>query len=149
MLVGTTYGAFEWGLFEFIVIFDLVLYFSSFVSHCLKLSSIHTRVSKFETSITDSNKRLLELEESRNVDSEMGDELKSTVMAMETQLTAERCSTTKLKSEISALRKESLRLTEEALDLQSRSIRDYLMFLNVDECNTLDERRNEDCIEKI
>ena len=91
----------------------------------------------------------MELEESRNVDSEMGDELKSTVMAMETQLTAERCSPTKLESEISALRKESLRLTEEALDLQSRSIRDYLMFLNVDECNTLDERRNEDCIEKI
>jgi len=59
----------------------------------LKLSSIDTRVSKLETSITYSNKHLLELEESRTFDSEMGDELKSTVMAMETQLTAERSNT--------------------------------------------------------
>lgn len=54
-----------------------------------------------------------------------------------------------LNAEVNALRQETERVSEESVDLQARSMRDNLLFFNFQECDSSDERRTENCTEKI
>jgi hypothetical protein len=51
--------------------------------------------------------------------------------------------------ECEKLKNDNSCLTDEVVDLQSRSMRDNLLFFGVSELNTIDERRNENCHERI
>lgn len=114
-----------------------------------KLTAIDSRVSHLENSVTESNKRLNDLEESKAFDIQSTEDIRSSLHDMKKQLTIERTSTDKLTLEVNALRKENSRLSEEALDLQTRSMRDNLLFFNIPECSSFEERKAENCINKI
>lgn len=58
-------------------------------------------------------------------------------------------STDKFSDDLHAIKQETLRLAEESLDLQARSMRDNLLFFNLPESNSFEERRDEKCDEKF
>ena len=55
----------------------------------------------------------------------------------------------KMAREHESLKRENASLTSEITDLQARSMRDNLLFFGLDEAGTPDERRAENCAEKI
>ena len=114
-----------------------------------RLSIMDTRVSSVETSITDTNKRLIELEVSRSVDSQSCDEIRSKQKQIDTDIKQERIRSTNMKKEFDQLKLTNKKLTDDIVDLQSRSMRDNLLFFNFDELPTPSARSEENCVAKI
>lgn len=90
-----------------------------------------------------------EIEKSRAYDSQSCDEIRSRHNEIEKELVNERKNSQKMKTECESLLTDYTRLNEEVLDLQSRSMRDNLLFFGIPECSTFDQRKEEDCLNKI
>lgn len=71
------------------------------------------------------------------------------LQTIEKQLADEKLANERLNAEVNTLRQETERVSEETVDLQARSMRDNLLFFNFQECDSFDERCNENCTEKI
>ena len=107
------------------------------------------RVSSVETNLTDNNKRLIELEVSRSVDSQTCDEIRSKQKQADTDMKQERTRSTNMNKELDKLKSANKKLTDDIVDLQSRSMRDNLLFFNFDELPTPSARSEENCVAKI
>lgn len=114
-----------------------------------KLNSIESRVTKLERGFEASEKKLVDLETSRSFDAQNCDELKKNLEEIESKLSDEKRRNEHLSTEIKSLSTETARLSEESLDSKARSMRDNLLFFNIPECVTFEERKAENCVEKI
>lgn len=114
-----------------------------------KISSIDNRVTSLERSVNDNNTKLTELEVSRNLDASICSELQNQQKTLDSQLKDERTRVAKLSADIIEVQKLNEGLSEEVIDLQSRSMRDNLLFFGIGEYTTPKERQEEDCITKI
>ena len=110
-----------------------------------KLSKMDDRVSSLEGSFHNSSRRITEIEASRAYDAQTCDELQSKQSNIDKQLKEVSKCKQKLTDQQVLLQTETARLSEEVLDLQSRSMRDNLLFFNFHECSTADERSSEEC----
>lgn len=114
-----------------------------------KLSAIESRVSALESSSVDMNKRFAEIETSRVVDAQTCDEILSKQDSIDKQLCDERKKFNKLASDFESLSKAKDAIQEDLVDIQSRSMRDNLLFFGFPEASSVDERRTENCTQKI
>lgn len=114
-----------------------------------KVSAVERRVSSLETRLTESNRQLSEIQASRAFDSQTCDEIKSAQTGLSKQLTGLSTVNDELARNLKSVSEENERLSEQLLDLQARSMRDNLLFFNISECQTREERMGEDCVAKI
>lgn len=114
-----------------------------------KLSNLESRITVLESSSQDLDKRVGDVEASRAVDSQTCDDILSKQDNIGKQLNEERKKLQKLAVEFESLSKSNDSMKEEMVDLQSRSMRDNLLFFGFSEPATFDERRSEDCARKI
>ena len=110
-----------------------------------KLSNMDGRVSSLEGKLHTNNCRISEIEASRAYDSQTCDELQTKQSSIDKQLTEISKSKKKLSDQHDILQSQTARMTEDILDLQSRSMRDNLLFFNFEEPNSFDGRASEDC----
>lgn len=111
----------------------------------VKMTSLDNRILALETSSKETNDRLTQVENSRMFDSQANDELRSKQTEIDNQLKNEQSRINNLKSECDKLK----RVNEDIIDLQSRSMRDNLLFFGHTECSSVEERRHEDCTKTI
>ena len=91
----------------------------------------------------------MEIERSRSFDSQNCDELKSQLKHLE-KLESGQCEQNKILSgKIDSLNSLNSQLSEDIIDLQSRSMRDNLLFFNVPEEQSFESRKSENCMVKI
>ena len=114
-----------------------------------KLATMDTRVLSLETTICDNNRKLIELEESRNFDSKVCEDIRKSQTRIENEITEGKVATDKLRQGFDMLQKKNESLSEEILELQTRSMKDNLLFFGIDECGTFEDRMQERCAEKI
>ncbi|XP_045174508.2 uncharacterized protein LOC123535821 [Mercenaria mercenaria] len=114
-----------------------------------KMTVIDQRVSSLESKVHEQNSKLTEFEVSRNFDSQSNDEIRKKQCDIDKQVKSGLESNKKVMSECESLKQETHRLSEEVIDLQSRSMRDNLLFFNFDEDISAEARKNEDCCSKI
>lgn len=121
-----------------------------------KISSFERRVTSLESVLADTNKqvsdtskRMNEIETSRVYDSQVCDDLNNKFALLESDLKAEKKKNESLLTEMQEVKRGNLRLSEEVLDVQSRSMRDNLLFHGVKECDSFESRRSENCIVKV
>ncbi|KAH3791309.1 hypothetical protein DPMN_144792 [Dreissena polymorpha] len=93
-----------------------------------KMSVIECRVSTLDLKLTVTENKLMEIERSRSFDSQNCDELKSQLKHFE-KLVSGQCEHNKILSgKIDSLNSLNSQLSEDIIDLQSRSMRDNLLF---------------------
>ena len=114
-----------------------------------KVKKIDGRVSSLENKIMECNKTISELQESRNFDSKVCEEIKKVQNNVKDQLSAILKENETITTHMKKLDSEKERLNETILDLQSRSMRDNLLFYGFAECRDRDERSTENCEEKV
>ena len=114
-----------------------------------KLSLMDGRVSSLENNVSHHNKTLCDIEASRAYDAQTCDEIRSQQTIIDRQLTDVITSDKTLSKDHVTLQNENARMSETVIDLQSRSMRDNLLFYNFQECSTADDRAKEDCSSKI
>jgi len=99
--------------------------------------------------LIETSKQLVEIETSRVVDSQTCDEINAKQANIDQQLEDECTRVNKISSDIERLKKENARLSEEVLDLKTRTMKDNLLFLGMGKCTTTVDRRSEDCAAKL
>ena len=114
-----------------------------------KVKKIDGRVSSLENKIMECNKTISELQESRNFDSKVCDEIKKVQNNVKDQLSAILKENEIITTNMKKMDNDKGRLNETILDLQSRSMRDNLLFYGFTECRDRDERSTENCEEKV
>ena len=114
-----------------------------------KFNQMETRLSSLESKLYQYDRKLNEIEASRHFDSQTCDEIKSKQVDIDLSLKTETLHNTRLASRLEEVNDENNRLNENLLDLQSRTMRDNLLFFNFDECVNENDRKSEDCTEKI
>lgn len=72
----------------------------------------------------------------------------SVAFKSQTRIKTAKADHAQLLKEVQNMKQERDTFFEDVVDLQSRSIRDNLLFLNFDEGATTEERKNENCSEK-
>lgn len=115
----------------------------------LTITGIDARVVTLETKMVSAADKLTDIERSRIFDSESVSELQQQQTDMQKQIKADRKHCETLRTDYEAMKRENTRLHEEILDLQSRTMRDNLVFINIPEKQTYDERKYEKCIDTI
>ena len=95
------------------------------------------------------NRKLIELEESRNFDSKVWEDIRKSQTRIENEITEGKVATDKLGQGFDMLQKKNESLSEEILELQTRSMMDNLSFFGIDECGTFEDGMQEKCAEKI
>lgn len=118
-------------------------------SMSLQFSKFENRVTSLETEVTQTNKRVVDLENSRAFDSQTCEEVNSKCKDLDSKLKSELKQCDSLQNDLSEVKSDNIRLSEEMLDLQSRSMRDNLLFHGIKECETFDARRQENCADAI
>ncbi|XP_060565046.1 uncharacterized protein LOC132724230 [Ruditapes philippinarum] len=113
------------------------------------MTLMENRVSSLESSVLENNGRILDVEASRAMDSQTCDELLEKQKSIDSVLKGERDRIKQLSNNYDTLKKQNHNLLEEVQDLQSRSMRDNLLFFGLDECKSFDERKSENCMNKI
>jgi len=114
-----------------------------------KMTAMDNRVSSLETSARECNGKLVDLEVSRTMDAQTCDEIRSKQSDIDSKLKEEKTHIQKLSAECETLKKSNLSLSEEITDLQSRSMRDNLLFFGITEANSPDDRKAEQCSDII
>ena len=99
--------------------------------------------------LIETSKKLVEIETIRVVDSQTCDEINVKQANIDQQLEDECTRVNKILSDIERLEKENARLSEEVLDLKTRTMKDNLLFLGMGKCTTTVDRRSEDCAAKL
>lgn len=114
-----------------------------------KMSSMDSKIILLEQHVGDCNGKVIEIEASRSHDSAVCDEILSKQRAFKKSMKDENVKCDRLSEDFARLKAENVRLNEELLDLQSRSMRENLLFFNFAEEAMSDDRKNEDCSSKI
>ena len=114
-----------------------------------KISHIDTRVISLETSSVGWNKSISEIEASRAFDSSTCEDLKHKQSKIDESIKAEKSRGEHLSKHVESLKHENRRLSEEMIDLQSRSMRDNLLFYNFKEATLPEARKDENCMKTI
>ncbi|XP_060585205.1 uncharacterized protein LOC132741129 [Ruditapes philippinarum] len=110
-----------------------------------KMTSLDTRVTFLEATARESDSKMNDIEKSKAFDSQICDELQKKNSELEKALKEERSRIASLNKDLSALKSVS----EDVTDLQSRSMRDNLLFFGFEEGKTPDDRRTENCTKLI
>ena len=114
-----------------------------------KIASIDRRVTLVETQVNESSRQLTELQTRRALDSQTCDDIKCAQSDISRHITDLNITKSSLGDELKSVSQENTLLNEQLLHLQSRSMRDNLLFHNIEECDNRDDRAKEDCIEKL
>lgn len=114
-----------------------------------KMNSMDTRITFMESKLSDYNNKVLEIEASRAHDSQTCDELSSKQISIDKMLQDEKIKCERLSADFARLQVENDRLSEEIVDLQTRSMRENLLFFDFEEETSSDDRKSEDCGSKI
>ncbi|XP_045214329.1 uncharacterized protein LOC123564656 [Mercenaria mercenaria] len=114
-----------------------------------KLTQMDRRVFSLESKLSETNSKLIEIEASRHFDSQLCDEIRSKQVDIDQMIRDETRKYTQIAKDYDNLKQENNRLSEEMLDIQSRSMRDNLLFFNFEECKVPEERKAEDCRKKL
>jgi len=107
-----------------------------------KMTHMDTRVSSLESSVREHSSKLIDLETSRTVDSQIVTDLEKTQKKESENIN-------KMSRDYESLKRQNANLSNEILDLQFRSMRDNLLFFGFDECDSVENRKTENCTEKI
>lgn len=91
----------------------------------------------------------MEIETSRNFDSQTCDEIRAKQTDIDKQLQSEKNRYSSMKNTLEGLQLENANLQEEILNMQTRSMRDNLLFYNFAEKNTIEERKTENCSDVV
>ena len=116
---------------------------------CRCLSLMDGRVTSLECEVSDQRSQLNEIQASRAFDSQTCEEIKAKQLIIDKQLLETAKSKSSVTSEHKLLVKNNARMSEEIIDLQSRSMRDNLLFFNFKEGESQEERASEDCSKKV
>jgi hypothetical protein len=123
---------------------------SQIASLTQKITSIDTKVVFLEGKVNNCQSKVNEIEASRAFDSSTCDEIRSKHSLIEKQLEHEKNSYREIKSAgYDKLKSDYARVSEDLIDVQSRSMRDNLLFFDFTECETATERKGENCEKKI
>ena len=114
-----------------------------------KMTVMDGRVSSLESKVSDNMRTLIGIEASRAHDSQTCDEIQTKQSVIDKQLKDERLRSTKLEKDLERVQKSNSAMSEDIIDLQARSMRDSLLFFGFDECNTFEDRREENCVHTI
>lgn len=114
-----------------------------------KLSHMDARVTSLETKSHESSRKISEIEASRHFDSQSCDEIKNKQSELDKVIKAEKLRSEQLSKNVDSLKQENRRLSDDMIDMQSRSMRDNLLFFNFEELQLADDRKNEDCTKTV
>lgn len=117
------------------------------ISHNMK--NVEVRVNLLETKLSDQCTELNGLKCSRDFDSKTCDELKKANEKLQHDLKTEISKRDELSDKFENVCKEKNSLQEDIIDLKGRSMRDNLLFYNIDEEPDRESRKNENCSEKV
>ncbi|XP_045163587.2 uncharacterized protein LOC123527917 [Mercenaria mercenaria] len=110
-----------------------------------KISVMDGRVTSLEESMSKTNDRLNTVENSRAYESQVCDDLISKQSEIDKVLQKERERITQLQKSYDKFKS----VPDEITDLQSRSMRDNLLFFGFDELSTAESRRSENCANTV
>ena len=119
----------------------------SFMSH--KMTLMDNRVSSLELTLSDTNNKIRDIETSHEIDAKTRGDMISKQTSLDKQLKQERSNIESLSNDLSDVKSTNKDLNEQIIDLQSRSMRDNLLFHGIEECVSYEDRRSEDCATKI
>lgn len=114
-----------------------------------RVVTIDTRLTLLETSVREQGRRLNDIEASRNYDSQVCHDLETKQINIDRCLQAEKKLREAMQTDLQKLKLENSRLSDEVVDLQSRSMRDNLLFFGLIEKELHEDRKNENCTELI
>lgn len=114
-----------------------------------QLTKMNTRVSSLETKLEDTNRKLSDIEQSRSVDAQICQEINTKQTEIDKHLKDEASRISQMSRDLDQLKRVNTNLSEDIIDLQSRSMRDNLMFFGFPEPQNPDDRKKEDCSAKI
>ncbi|KAH3837150.1 hypothetical protein DPMN_110529 [Dreissena polymorpha] len=107
-----------------------------------RMCIMETNFSKLETKFND-------IETSRQFDSQECHDLKVKLSEFQGKLSTELAQMATLKTEILDLKSNNVSLSNDLLDLKSRSMRDNLLFFNFEEEALFESRKAENCVDKL
>lgn len=113
------------------------------------ITKFERRVSSVETKMTAVEKRMEEMEASRAYDSQLCDEAKEHCTRLEKDLKSEMKKCEVLTKELKEVKSENQKIKEDVIDGKARSMRDNLLFHGLKECDTFDQRKQENCLDKV
>ena len=96
-----------------------------------------------------SDRKFIDIQASRHYDSQTCDEIKAKQLDLDMQLKTEKLHNTRLSTRHDHMNREKNDLDESLLDIQSRTMRDNLLFFNIEESVNETDRKEEVCTEKI
>lgn len=114
-----------------------------------KFTVIDSRVTSLETKLEECKHTLTEIEASRSFDSQTSDEIRQKQQSIDKHIEDENNKLQKLSEEFEKMKGENKRISNEIIVMQSRSMRDNLLFYNFDECPSVEERKSENCSTKV
>ncbi|XP_053389292.1 uncharacterized protein LOC128552288 [Mercenaria mercenaria] len=114
-----------------------------------KNGKIDRYVSSLESSLMEANNKINDIEARRNFDASFCEELNKKQSEIDKAVKSERELSLNILKDCENLKQETRKLSDEIVDLQSRSMRDNMLFFNVAECANIEDRKNEDCRDKI
>ncbi|KAH3830003.1 hypothetical protein DPMN_103237 [Dreissena polymorpha] len=110
---------------------------------------VEARISDIETQFSAVDSRLIELERSRQFNSDECTELKTNYTELSTKMSAQQHTFETIFKDFGKIRADNKSLSDEVVDLKARSMRNNLLFFNFDEEHTFDDRKYENCANKI
>ena len=110
-----------------------------------KMTSLDTRITFLEKASRDTKSKLNDIESSRQNDSDVCQDILSKQTEINKSLIDQNKRLSDMSYECDRLRYVNNELETGLLDLQSRSMRDNLMFYGFEELPSADDRRQEDC----
>lgn len=114
-----------------------------------KMTSIDTKVTFLETKVNSCQSQITEIEASRAYDSSSCDEIRAKQLSIDKQLDQNKKSHQAIRKDYESLICDHNRVSEDLIDIQTRSMRDNLLFYEFVECETATERKEENCEAKI
>ena len=110
-----------------------------------KVSSMDSRLLSLEKSQIESKQKIDQLENSSLFVSQGVDDIHSKQSKLNDEIKADRDKSTSLSKEYEKLKT----VKEDILDLQARSMRDNLLFMGFPECDSFEDRKNENCVKMV
>ena len=114
-----------------------------------KLTKMESRIDSLEVQCKSTDAKIIDLEASRNFDSQLCDELKQENISLKQQVSANEKQTKILEQDLRKQQTINHDMSESIVDLQSRSMRENLLFHGFEECKTSEDWKSEDCSAQI
>ena len=109
------------------------------------MTQMNSKITVLEQKVSETDKKISEIEASKAFESQTFHEISGTQKKIDSGLKKSQEQYDKINDQFNRLKNENKRLNEEITDLQSRSMRDNLLFYNLQEKTTTEERRVENC----